>query len=388
VDPNKQPPRELLDRTASRMRELFDDGSPGVIRAVGPVFTPEQVFEWIKQAHPRANANTSRDKIIALKQSWGLSPPTPPDRAQADPGRSAEIFRSGALILDPTPFLPNPADTFNAWIERARALLGGEFGMQAPGIECASWDAFERLQALLAPVLALTGPRSHRFNAFLGDYRVTPFRFHVDPHHECVFQYVLTGRRRGLFWDGLTLSEDRDAAWVEDTNALHTPRREPDTIIDLEPGDLVFWPGTHVHGFEVDGPSLALSIVVDRASPRQKQDVVAGLEIATIAGRAALPAIDEDAAVNPDHELIRRSPFGLAYERFDDTLIVGVCGRTIEWPDPGSVAVAMGLFDQLRSSERAVARDLIHAHACARLPADDVIGVLSMLVGLGYLRPE
>ncbi|MFO7562808.1 MAG: hypothetical protein R6X02_09220 [Enhygromyxa sp.] len=384
---SQRPSKDLLERSASQMRELFDDGSPGVLRGLGPLFTAEEVFEWIKQAHPRARANTSRDKIIALKQSWGLSPSVPPEGALADPGRPAEIYRSGCLVLDPSPFLPTPDEDFAAWIERARGQLGGEFGMQAPGLECASWDAWERLHALLAPVLALTGPRTYRFNAFLGDYRVTPFRFHLDPHQEAVFQYVLTGRRRGYFWEGLTLSEDIDAAWVEDSNDLHPVAREPDAVIDLEPGDLVFWPGTQVHGFEAEGPSLALSMVIDRASPRRKEDVVSSLEIATVTGRTAQPAIDEHAAVRPEQVLYRRRTAGLAYERFDDTLIVGVCGRTFEWPDLASIPVAMQLFDQLISSERSIAHEIVSAHASELLDADDILGVLSMLVGLGYLRP-
>lgn len=379
-------PAPQYDRIAGQMRALFEEGSPDVLRDVGPLFEAAEVFEWIKRAHPPEHARTSRDKIFALKQSWGLSPEPLPERT-TDPGRSAEVYRAGGLVLDPTPYLPTAAhESFEQWIADAGARLGGEFGMQAPGIECASWDALDRLQALLAPTLALTGPRTYRFNAFLGDYRRTPFGFHVDPHQEAVFQVVLTGRRKGYFWEGLTLSDD-DAAWVEDSNGLTPPTREPELVVDLEPGDLVFWPGTHVHGFEAEGPSLALSIVIDRASPRRREDVVAGLEFATMRGKTALPAPEPCPPLTEDDFVQRRSVFALAYERYDDSLIIGTCGRTLEWPDRNSVTAAMTLLDLLGSThERLAVRDIADRCTDEWLSREEVAEVLTMLKSLGYLR--
>ena len=46
----------------------------------------------------------------------------------------------------------------------------------APGIECANWDAMERLRTLLEPTLALTD-RAPTDNVFAGDYRRTPLDF-------------------------------------------------------------------------------------------------------------------------------------------------------------------------------------------------------------------
>jgi len=243
----------------------------------------------------------------------------------------------------------------------------------------------ERLRTLLDPILALTGPRSYRLNAFGGDYRRTPFVFHVDPHQEAVFQYVLTGRRRGLFWEGLTLS-DNDAAWVEDSNGRVPPRREPEVVIDLEPGDLVFWPGTHVHGFETKEPSLALSIVIDRASPRRREHVVAGLEVATMAGKPALPAIEARDPFGEDDLIERRPAFSVAYERYDDTLIVGVCGRVFDWPDRSLIPAAIRLFDFLDTCGPISLRNLIDACADASLPAEEIRGTVTMLANLGLFR--
>lgn len=378
--------RSLLHRTADTMCAMFDEGVPAVARAVGPLFETAEVFEWIKRAHPPARAKVSREKIVALKRSWGMSPDALHDPGEPDPGRKAEIYRGGGLVLDPAPFLPSSEHaTFEDWVRDAATRLGGEFCMQAPGLECASWDGLERLQTLLAPVLRLTGPRSYRFNAFVGDYRRTPFGFHLDPHQEGVFQYVVAGRRRGLFWEGLTLS-DEDSAWVEDTNGLVPPARAPELVLELEPGDLVFWPGTHLHGFETEGPSMGLSMVVDRISPRRREHVIAGLEIATMGGHAALPPATEPAPLADDDVIERRSVFALAYERCDDALIVGVCGRTFEWPDAASIPTAMRLLDFLRAHERVPVRTVIDECADALLSEEEIRDVLTMLAGLGWLR--
>src|SRR5690606_4943703 len=113
-----------------------------------------------------------------------------------------------------------------------------------------------------------------------------------------------------------------------------------------------FWPGTHVHGFEPVGPSMALSIVIDRASPRSRSEVVAALEVQTMGGQAALPPPGEQPAITSATTIHRRAVFPIAYERHDDTLIVAVCGRTFEWPDRFSTAAAMRLFDFLNAHSR------------------------------------
>jgi hypothetical protein len=348
------------------------------------MFDPAEVFAWIVRAHPPAREKVSRQKLRALKQGWGLD--VEPERSIGpDPGRPAEVYRDGAALLDPTPFLPTAAHaSFEAWVAETREVLG-DFGLQAPGLECASFDAFDRLQAVLAPVLRLTGPRTYRLNAFAGDYRRTPFGFHVDPHQEGVFQVVLAGHRTASFWEGLVLGDD-DATWVEDANGRATPRRPPDHTFELAPGDVVFWPGTHVHGMEAAGPSMALSIVVDRASPRERADVVVALEVATMGGRAARPDVDPHAEVDPGATLTRRSAFAIAYERHDDDLVVGVCGRVFDWPHRSSIPAAMRLFDHLNAVDTATVKAVVAACADETLGADDVRETLAMLVGMGFLR--
>ncbi|KIG19551.1 hypothetical protein DB30_00060 [Enhygromyxa salina] len=375
-----------LARVSDQLRALYEDGSPAVLRGVGPLFETAEVFEWIKRVHPRERAGTSQQKIHALKRSWGLDVEELPSYGAPDPGRPAEIYRAGAMLLEPAPFLPTPDHEFAQWVEDAHAALGGEFGMQAPGLECASFDALERLQTLLGPVLALTGPRSYRYNAFVGDYPMTPFGFHVDPHQEAVFQYVVHGQRTAMFWEGLTLTSE-DARWVEDANSLATPRQPPQLRFELEPGDIVFWPGTHVHGFAPVGPSMALSMVIDRASPRTRDEVIAALEVESMAGRAALPLPDEHAFVARDASLQRRVGARIVYERWEDHLIIGVCGRTFQWPDRTSIPAAVGLFERVNATERVSVSEVIGSCADQSLLESDVLEVLTMLVSLGCLRP-
>ncbi|NVB39169.1 hypothetical protein G6O69_15105 [Pseudenhygromyxa sp. WMMC2535] len=376
---------ELLEQAAVQMYAVFEAGEPAVLRGLGPLFEVEEVFAWIKRVHPQAKASSARDKIDAVKRSWGLDIEPPLASADPDPGRPAEIYRAGAMILEPAPFLPRPEhDSFEAWVRETHEALGGSFGMQAPGLECASLDALGRLQALLGPVLAETGPRSYRYNAFVGDYARTPFGYHVDPHQEGVFQYVLSGSRRAHFWQGLIL-QDADAEWVEDANGLAEPRIPPEHSFSLEPGDLVFWPGTHVHGFEPDGPSMALSMVIDRASPLSRAEVVRALEVATMGGTAALPAVDEFAApVDPGARLVRRAGIRLAHARWEDALIIGVCGRSFEWPERSSAAAAAALIDDLEQTRGVIEVDaILGRHAHPPLAAVDILEVLTVLVSLG-----
>lgn len=345
-----------------------------------PMFDLAEVFGWIAAAHDPDRERTALQKLAALHRSHGgpVSLPEP----TVDPGRQIEVFREGAMLLDPSPHLPRVGETFQAWIARTRAALG-RFGIQAPGIECASWDAHHRLQALLQPVLTETGPRTYRYNAFAGDYRRTPFGFHLDPHQEAVFQFVVAGRRRALFWDGLALDHG-DASWLEDPTGASIPAREPDYAFELAPGDLVFWPGTFAHGMEPEGPSLGLSLVIDRASPRTREAVVSTLETATAGGRAALPAAQSPGDIAPTATLSQRTAFPLAYERFDDTLIVGVCGRTFDWPDPTSVGAAMRLLDAINAAPQHRVESLVAQCSCDALPAPLLLEVLSVLTSLGF----
>ena len=364
------------DRSAAAelIAGLWAAGVPGVARPTAAAFSTDEVFAWISAAHDPQREDTARQKLAALHGQWSAAEP--------DPGRQIEMFRDGAMLLNPAQHLPRSGESFDAWIDRARAALG-RFGIQAPGIECANWDAHHRLQALLKPVLAQTGPRTYRFNAFAGDYARTPFGFHLDPHQEGVVQVVVAGSRRALFWDGLSLTGS-DAAWLEDPTGKVQPSRTPDFAFDLQPGDVVFWPGTYAHGMEPDGPSLGLSLVIDRASPRTREAVISTLECATAGGRAALPNAETPPDFGATATLVRRAAYPVAYERFDDTLIVGVCGRTFDWPDPDSVPAAMRLFDAINAAAEHRVETLLAECSSASLPAPLLAEVLSMLCSLGF----
>ncbi len=378
------PSSDVFATLATRLLELFEDGVPAVLRQVDMPFSTQEVFEWVRSVHPPSSCSPAASKIDAVKRSWGLSPDLTPALPSPAPERPIELYRDGGVLLDPSPFVPTDAHpTFEAWIEAMRPELGDDFGVMAPHLECASWSALDRLQAMLGPTLGRTGPRSYRYNAFFGDYRRTPFGFHLDPHQECVFQFVLEGKRRGSFWEGLTLTRE-DARWIEDPNLHAPPPRRAELSVDVCPGDVVFWPGTHVHGFEADGPSMGLSLVIDRTAPRPRADVVAGLEVATLGGRSGLPTVDDSIDVPPGETLTRRPHAQLAFECHDDDLIVGVCGRTFDWPDRGSHTSATRLLVALQTCESTTADTLSRTFGDKHLAREDITGVLSMLTGLGY----
>ncbi|MEM6991527.1 MAG: hypothetical protein AAF721_13545 [Myxococcota bacterium] len=374
---------ERIAIAASHVDTMYAAGVPAVARVEGPLFECGEVMAWIARAHAVEHEQTALKKMGALRASWGVPSHADDEGPPVDPGRSAEVYTRGGMLLDAHPHLPRAGEGFASWAARVREAIGAPFGMQAPGIECASWSAAHRLQALLAPVLRATGPRTYRYNAFLGDYRRTPFGFHIDPHQEAVVQYVIEGSRRASFWDGLSLTPS-DAAWVEDTRGDTEPARAPDVAFDLQPGDLVFWPGTAVHGMEASGPSIALSMVVDRASPRSRAQVISTLETMTCAGAMALPAVTAPASVGPSDTLRRQAVFPLRYERIDDTLIIGVCGRTFDWPDFASVPAAMRLVDALNEAPRVEVAAVVARCEEPALPADLIYEVIGMLCGLGF----
>lgn len=374
---------DALSDLAAKLLEVFDEGVPAVIRDAASPFSTEMVFDWIRTVHTPASCGTGAKKIDAVKRSWGLSP-SATDANAPDPGRPLELYRAGAVLLDPSPFVPSSAhQSFEDWVDQTRERLGPDFGAMAPNLECASWQALEHLQALLTPVLSRTGPRSFRYNAFLGDYRRTPFGYHLDPHQECVFQFVLHGTRTGRFWEGLILGEE-DAAWIEDPNHRTKAPRRPDLEVELSPGDVVFWPGTHLHGFDTQGPSLALSLVIDRTSPQPRDQVVSSLQLATLGGQAALPPVDEGTNLDPTAPLRRRPHARLQFECHDDDLVVGVCGRTFVWPDRASQSDAMDLLRALQHTDGAIPDDLTRTFSSKALERDDILGLLSTLGELGY----
>jgi len=363
------------------MAEMLAGAEPAVFRPPAPLFDLETVFGWISVAHPPHREHTARDKLAMLHRSWGQDAASPP--LLADPGRPAEMIRDGGVLLDASGHLPRARETFDAWVARVRAKLGGRFGMQAPGLECASWQGHHTLAGLMQDVLRTTGPRTFRYNAFVGDYARTPFGFHVDPHQEAVFQYTLHGRREALFWNALALGE-ADTAWLENPDPASQPGRDPDFVFTLEPGDLVFWPGTYAHGMQCEGPSAGLSMVVDRASPRTREQVISSLETQTAGGRCAMPAVDEGVMVEPGTTLVRTAVFPLAYERFDDVLMLGVCGRTLDWPDPHSIAAAIRLVDALNGAREHAVDELMAEFSDHTLPPEMVCEVLSIFAGLGF----
>nr|MCH9679914.1 hypothetical protein [Deltaproteobacteria bacterium] len=136
----------LLSSTAEQMAQVYARGIPAVLRPAGPLFEMEEVFTWIAAAHPPRTERSSLQKIQAL---LGRASGQPSPEREVDPGRPAELYRDGGLLLDATPYLPLPDETFEPWVSRVRDALGTGFGLQAPGVECASFEASHRLQTLL-----------------------------------------------------------------------------------------------------------------------------------------------------------------------------------------------------------------------------------------------
>lgn len=102
------------------------------------------------------------------------------------------------------------------------------------------------------------GIGSYNTDMFFGDYDSTPFGVHKDLLHNCMFQLV--GRRRILLWDEARLSELVEIGSDTDVFLDYSEFRDAAYIIDLNPGDFLFWPSRYWHVGECDGFSVSLNV--------------------------------------------------------------------------------------------------------------------------------
>lgn len=149
-----------------------------------------------------------------------------------------------------------------------------------------SWDGYQRRMAVILPDRrhALMINRFHRFDRamwnrerdfyselwkrvglpldsaittlFHGDYEHSPVGVHKDRF--ATFMFPLRGRKRMRFW--------ADRPWSEpvSTQADYASYLEMSFAVDVEPGDVLYWPSRYYHVGETTGAATSINVGVAR----------------------------------------------------------------------------------------------------------------------------
>ncbi len=149
---------------------------------------------------------------------------------------------------------------FAGYEERMTRQLGGRrFCLRLVDAQVYGHTIFDRVGAftrLLREKVERVDPvpRGMQSNVFVGNYDFSPFGAHADGVPQ--MQYLVAGRRRAHFWVDPAYWRGRS----HDEALRPWEHLDHAQAVDLEPGDVVYWPMTAEHVFTCK--SLAVAITV------------------------------------------------------------------------------------------------------------------------------
>ncbi len=183
------------------------------------------------------------------------------ERVAANNGATADVnvrlFRDGAISALAPGVVPRPTDgTPEGYVRRFAALMPGEsLGLLLNNYHCLDAELWRRLREFFRAWFEHTGMPAGGATAdiFLASYPTTPFGVHQDDQD--VFTWVVSGRKRMLVWPPEVFEGvDRRAVDLDDYRARAT-------VLEGEPGDLMFWPSSYWHiGESLGHPVVTLSL--------------------------------------------------------------------------------------------------------------------------------
>lgn len=141
-----------------------------------------------------------------------------------------------------------------------RELEGRQFGLIVNDYHAQDQVTWFRLRRFLLGLYELVGmpPNQCEVGVFFGNYDKTPFGLHKDPHS--VFTFIVEGRKRILAWPDEVF---RGRPKMHDT-LEYEQFRDQATVLEGEPGDVLYWPSSHWHVAEsTGGLSLTISFSID-----------------------------------------------------------------------------------------------------------------------------
>lgn len=245
-----------------RFVRLHWDRHPVVFRDIGPpVYPADAVLRAVARARPRDD-----DDVPTLR-----------------------FVLDGRQLAAPGPWLPDPHDIdFDAYARRVReragdaceyALIVNTLHRHGYGV----WAAGQRFFQGLWQRVGIPGS-SAITTLFHGNYERTPVGVHKDRF--ATFLFVLEGRKRMRFWP------QRPWSAPVATCVDYAEYMGSSFAIDVEPGDVLYWPADYYHVGETAGVGQATSVNVGvpRHEHRLAYDLDAVLPLAPEACKDAFRA--------------------------------------------------------------------------------------------------
>lgn len=195
--------------------------------------------------------------------------------------RAADDFRSGAMrdhhdlkfhvgdavVVDPSPYLPNGSDNLDQYLARLRHLLSERpFTLLINNFQEFSPDMCRRLRLFARNILEHLGMlpagmvSSH---VLLARYGVSPFAVHKDPNS--VFTFMVRGRKTLRVWpfEALAHRTKRPFARHRQVNLYnfdYRPIQSTGLPLEGDIGNVLYWPSTFWHVGEANPNSVHISI--------------------------------------------------------------------------------------------------------------------------------
>lgn len=166
-------------------------------------------------------------------------------------GGAVRLFVEGRQI-GPTElgkFIPR-GDNLVEYIQAVGASFGGaRVGVILNDIELFHEKTAAILRELLAPLISRVGipAKNVESTLFAGDYDVTPFGIHKDDSAD-VLTLVLVGKKQMLVWPEEYFDEHPERLeQLQLGNEAIGLFRQDATVLEAEPGDIMYWPGSAYH---------------------------------------------------------------------------------------------------------------------------------------------
>jgi len=155
-------------------------------------------------------------------------------------------------------YVPGASDKSLAdYANRINTKLKGErFGLVLHDLQAYHPQFYLRMREFLSGLAAQVRVRWRAMpGLFVGNYEQTPFGIHQDPAN--VFAFVIEGSKRIYLWPENYFRDSFDRVRASDFAKL----RRDATILEGEPGDVLYWPGRYWHVGEPLG-DLAIGVSV------------------------------------------------------------------------------------------------------------------------------
>lgn len=222
---------------AEQLASAWDTG-PRVFRQVltGPAFSPREYMEGV--------VGTARDYVAN---------PT---------NRCGRVFVAGEVVKPEQlpPFLPtSPSQAIDAYIA-ALTSVHPDFAVVLNGCERYIPSIRARFIPLLHDLFSHVGyPVQTSLGCiYSGTYRTSPFGIHTDPCH--VLMSCGIGRKTMAFWPRAYFESMTDLLYDNKVRVPVADHLDRATVLEIEPGDLLYWPANTWHVGISETPAFHASL--------------------------------------------------------------------------------------------------------------------------------